>query len=65
MFTLAHLLQTSIFIYNTDDLNWHRYSPRYVDTTLNDDIQQINVYVRILIIAPNHFEVVCSVQQLH
>ena len=27
MFTLAHLLQTCVFIYNTDDNNWRRYSP--------------------------------------
>ena len=40
MFTLPHLLQTCVFIYNTDDNNWCRYSPHYVDRTLNDDIQQ-------------------------
>ena len=42
--TLAHLLKTCIFIYSTDDLNWHRYSPHYVDRTLNDDIQQMSMY---------------------
>ena len=34
MFTLAHLLQTCVFIHNTDDLNWCRYSPYYVNRTL-------------------------------
>ena len=41
--TLAHLLKTCIFIYSTDDLNWRRYSPHYVDRTLNDDIQQMSM----------------------
>ena len=60
MFTLAHLLQTCVFIYNTDDLNWCRYSPRGVDRTLNDDIQQMSMYINH---PPNHFEVVRSIQQ--
>ena len=62
MFTLAHLLQTCVFIYNTDDLNWCRYSPRGVDRTLNDDIQQMSMYINH---PPNHFEVVRSIQQPH
>ena len=55
IFTLAHVLQTCVFIYSTDDLNWHRYSPCCVDRTLNDDIQH----------PPNHFDVVRSIQQPH
>ena len=62
MFTLAHLLQTCVFIYNTDDLNWCRYSPHCVDRTLNDDIQQMSMYINH---PPNHFEIVCSIQQPH
>ena len=62
MFTLAHLLQTCVFIYNTDDLNWCRYSPHCVDRTLNDDIQQMSMYINH---PPNHFEIVRSIQQPH
>ena len=42
MFTLAHLLQTCVFIHNTDDLNWCRYSAYYVNRTLND---QMTMYI--------------------
>ena len=59
MFTLVHLLQTCVFIYNTDDLNWCRYSPHCVDRTLNDDIQQMYMYINH---PPNHFR---SIQQHH
>ena len=62
MYTLAHLLQTSVFIYNTQDVNWHRYSPDGVDRTLNDDIQQMSMYINH---PPNHFEVVRSIEQPH
>ena len=62
IFTLAHLLQTCVFIYNTDDLNWRRYSPHCVDRTLNDDIQQMSMYINH---PPNHFEIVRSIQQPH
>ena len=60
MFTLAHLLQTCVILYNTNDLNWSNYSPHYVDRTLNDDIQQMSMYINH---PPNHFEVVRCIQQ--
>ncbi len=54
--TLAHLLQTPVLCYATEQSVWHRYSPHHVDRTLNDD-------VTILEPSPYPFEVVCSVRK--
>ena len=59
IFTLAHLLQTCVFMMI---LNWRRYSPHYVDRTLNDDIQLMSMYINH---PPNHLEIVRSIQQPH
>ena len=37
MFTLAHLLNTATFLYNTRDKRWWRFSPYCVDRTSTDD----------------------------
>ena len=54
-----HLLQTPIHLYLTERAKWGRYSPRYVDTTLND-VRQMSMY---LWHPPAHFEVVRSIRK--
>ena len=58
--TLSHLLQTPIHLYLTDRTKWGRYSPRNVDTALNDDVTQMSMY---LWHPPAHFEVVRSIRK--
>ena len=58
MFTLAHLLQTSVFSYNTVDSTWWRYSPHFVDRSVPEDITAMAMYIRH---QPGHFDVVRSV----
>ena len=58
--TLSHLLQTPIHLYLTERAKWGRYSPRNVDTTLNDDVRQMSMY---LCHPPAHFEVVRSIRK--
>ena len=58
MFTLAHLLHTSIYSYNTQDGKWWQFSPNFVDSTLMDDSTARAMYIRH---PPGHFDVVCSI----
>ena len=58
MFTLAHLLKTIVFSYITEDQNWWRYSPHFIDRSLVDDCTTMAMYIRHL---PDHFDVVRSV----
>lgn len=58
MFTLAHLLNTAIFSYNTREERWWRFSPCFVDRTLIDDDTARAMYIRHL---PGHFDVVRSI----
>ena len=58
MFTLAHLLNTAIFSYNTRDQKWWRFSPNFVDKTLTDDSTARAIYIRH---PPGHFDVVRSI----
>ena len=58
MFTLAHLLNTAIFLYNAVDKCWWRFSPYFVDRTLIDDDTARAMYIRHL---PGHFDVVWSI----
>ena len=58
MFTLAHLLTTSVFSYNTAENNWWRYSPHFVDRSLPEDVTAMAMYIRYL---PGHFDVVRSI----
>ena len=60
MLTLSHLLQTPIHLYLTDRAKWGRYSPYNVDTTLNDDVTQMSMY---LWHPPAPFEVVRSIRK--
>ena len=60
MVTLAHLLQTCIFSYNTEEHTWHRYTPENLDSTWQDDLTKMAMYLR----HPyNHFDVVLSILQ--
>ncbi len=57
MLTIAHLLKTPVLCYVTEQSFWHRYIPRHVDRTLNDDMTQMAMYLN----HPRfHFEVVFS-----
>ena len=57
MVTLAHMLQTCIFSYNTEEHTWHRYTPENLDRTWQDDLTKMAMYLR----HPyNHFDVVLS-----
>ena len=58
MFTLAHLLNTTIFSYNTGDQKWWRFSPNFLDKTLTDDSNARAIYIRH---PPGHFDVVRSI----
>ena len=57
IFTLAH--QTPIISYDVQTKAWWRYAPHNLDRSLNDDIQQISMY---LLHSSDHFHVVCSVR---
>ena len=55
--TLAHLLNTCIFVYTTEQCNWWRYGPQTVDRALNVDVTSMSMYIRN---SSQHFDVVCS-----
>ena len=57
IFTLAHLLNTCMFVYTTEQCNWWRYGPKSVDGSLNVDITNMSMYIRN---PGQHFDVVCS-----
>ena len=46
IFTLAHLLNTCIFVYTTEQFNWWRYGPQNVDRSLNVDITSMTTYIQ-------------------
>ena len=46
MVTLAHLLQTCMFSYNTEDHFRHRYTPENLDRTWQDDLTKMAIYLR-------------------
>ena len=57
MVTLANLLQTCMFSYNTEDHSRHRYTPKNLDRTWQDDLTKMAIYVR----HPyNHFDVLST-----
>ena len=60
MVTLAHMLQTCIFSYNTEEHTWHRYTPENLDRTRQDDLTKVAMYLRH---PHNHFDVVLSTLQ--
>ena len=60
IFTLAHLLETPILSYDVQTRAWWRYAPHNLDRSLNDDIQQMSMY---LLHTSDHFHVVCSVRK--
>ena len=45
MLTLAHMLQTDIYSYSTDDCKWHKYGFADVDRNASDDVTRISVQV--------------------
>ena len=55
---LAHMLQTDIYSYSTDDCKWHKYGIADVDRN-ESDVTRISIYIH----HPyNHFEVVLSIR---
>ena len=44
MLALAHMLQTDIYSYNTEDHNWHKYGIADVDRNESDDVTRISIY---------------------
>ena len=46
IFTLAHLLNTCIFVYTSEQCNWWRYGPPNVTRSLNVDITNMSMYIR-------------------
>ena len=57
--TLAHMLQTDIYSYNTDDHKWHKYGIADLDRTVSDDVTRTSIYMH----HPyNHFEIVQSIE---
>ena len=59
MFALAHMLQTDIYSYNTDDHKWHKYDITDVDRNESDNVTRISIYIHH---PDNHFEVVRSIR---
>ena len=45
--TLAHMLQTDIYSYSTEDCKWHKYAIAYVDASVSDDVGRTSIYTRI------------------
>ena len=60
MFTLAHLLDTPIFSYDTRYNDWAKYDSSSVDRRLVFDNTQMAMYIRL---HAEHFEVVHSVRK--
>ena len=59
MLALAHMLQTDIYSYNTDDHKWHKYGIADLDRTVSDNVTRTSIYMH----HPyNHFEVVQSIE---
>ena len=56
--TLAHLLQTNIYVFDTSSDSWLLYSPYHLDHTLPVDSSAKSMYI---VHFPQHFEVVSSV----
>ena len=57
MVTLANLLQTCMFSYNTEEHFRHRYTPENLDRTWQDDLTKMAIYLR----HPyNHFDVLST-----
>ena len=59
LLTLAHMLQTDIYSYSTDDHKWHKYGIADVDRNESEDVTRISVYMHH---PHNHFEVVQSIE---
>ena len=55
--TLAELLKTNVFTYDTAQDNWHLVVPHQADGTLRYDEKVKGIYMRHL---PNHYDVVLS-----
>ena len=60
IFTLTHLLNTSVFAYHATGGKWWRYSPAFIDESLKDDDRANAIYISHV---HDHFNVVCSVLQ--
>ena len=58
--TLAHLVEAPILSYDMQTKAWSRYAPHNLDRNLNDDIEQMSMY---LLHTSDHFHIVCSVQK--
>ena len=57
--TMAHLLNTRVFVYNTVHEDWGVYSPHNVDRSLNEpDITHMSMFIRNRV---DHFEVVRTI----
>ena len=54
---IAHMLNTCVYIYVTQQGNWLRYRPCDVDRSLQPDDTRRAMYIRHI---QNHFDVVCS-----
>ena len=58
--TLAHLLQTNIYMFDTISDRWLLFSPYHLDHTLPVDSSTKSMYI---VHFPEHFEVVSSVMR--
>ena len=59
MLARAHMLQTDIYSYSTEDHKWHKYGITDVDRNESDDVTRISLYMHH---PHNHFEVVQSIE---
>ena len=56
--TLAHMLNTNVYVYKTYYHWWDRYGPDNVDRSLSTDITDMSMYLRN---PSDHFDVVSSI----
>ena len=56
--TLAHMLNTCVYVYDPIYRSWDRYGPHNVDRTLSYDITDMSMFIRH---PPDHFDVVCTI----
>ena len=56
---LAHMLQTDIYSYSTNDHKWHKYGIADVDRNESDDVTRTSIYIHH---PQGHFEVVRSIR---
>ena len=59
--TFAHMTNTRVLVYSTVRDTWSVYKPGNVDLSLDNDVTERSVYIRLT--SGDHFEVITSTRQ--